>query len=290
MIKAVANNLKRIFDKSAKSEGWDESLIRDDWFRGHFCYAAPLIGNWFSEVMDVKQARLMDFGCGDGITDLGVALRFQPRALVGVDITAAHEALPAVAERELALKNLPANLTFNRVTPGAPLAGSMEVDAVFSWSAFEHIERPYLDRIVSDLHQLLPGSGWFFLQIEPLYYSPFGSHLGRFLNKPWAHLLMDETSLWNAVAQANDELPAEEKDISFHSQELVDYKRYIFGEYLKLNRLTADELLGVMQQGGFKVHREERRQVDLPIPPQLLEKYDENVLRTNEVMLLLQKA
>lgn len=289
MINAVARNIKRVFDRKVNGEAWSESHIRDDWFRGHFSYAAPIIGDWFSGVMDIKQARLMDFGCGDGITDLGVVLRFQPRALVGVDITAAHEELPAAAERELGLKTLPDSLTFNRVTPGTPLAGSMEVDAVFSWSAFEHIERPFLDSIVADLYALLPQGGWFFLQIEPLYHSPFGSHLGRFLNKPWAHLLMDEASLWEAVLQTNDELPAEEKDISFHSQELIDYKRYIFGEYLKLNRLTADELVSVMQKGGFKVKRENRRQVDMPIPQELLDKYDEDVLRTNEVMLLLQK-
>ncbi len=47
-----------------------------------------------------------------------------------------------------------------------------------SWSTFEHVQRDQLAPIFRDLlHACLRPGGYFFVQIEPLFYSPFGSHL-----------------------------------------------------------------------------------------------------------------
>ncbi len=34
----------------------------------------------------LKDKRILDIGCGDGITDLLIAVKFQPRLIIGVDI------------------------------------------------------------------------------------------------------------------------------------------------------------------------------------------------------------
>ena len=68
------------------------------------------------------------------------------------------------------------------------LSGQVAADAIYSWSVFEHIPREQIPGIMEDLYALLPAAGLFFLQIEPLYFSPFGSHLRRFIDTPWAHL------------------------------------------------------------------------------------------------------
>ncbi len=278
---------------------YDESRIHDDWFRAHYQYAAGVVGQWLGEVMRVEDANLLDFGCGDGITDLGVRLRFRPRSVTGVDVRPSFERLPAVARAQLGLRAPPAGLDFRRIEPGARLAGMRStdagpVDAIYSWSTFEHIDRELLRPVTADLFELLAPGGWFFLQIEPLYFSPFGSHLGRFVAQPWAHLTLDGNALWQAVRGHAGEIDALEKDLSHadHGGEL-GYKRFIFDEFLHLNRLTADELEALVTGVGFEIVRRERRRMEAdltgPIPDALAGLMDEDRLRTNEILLLLRK-
>ena len=268
---------------------FDEGQIRDDWFRVHFRYAADVVANWLGDVIDIDHAHLLDFGCGDGITDLGIKLRFKPLTVTGIDIRQNFNLLSAAAQTQLGLRKLPHNLNFIQVAPGSRLAGKWQVDAIYSWSVFEHVERDLLREIITDLYELLPPGGWFFLQIEPLFYSPFGSHLGRFVELPWAHLLLDGNALWDAVRQQSGDFSAREKDLTFAAHGIDSYKRYIYNEYLQLNRITADELAQQFQAIGFDVVKQERRQTSGPIPAELLDRYDEAILRTNEIMLLLRK-
>ena len=57
-----------------------------------------------------------------------------------------------------------------------------------------------------------------------------------------------------------------------------------------MNRLTADELVELTKQAGFELLRQERRQVDLPIPAPLKGRYQDDWLLNNEIMLLLGKS
>ena len=155
--------------------------VTDPWFRDHFDHAASIVETWLRPEIDLQNAVLLDFGCGDGITDLGVALKCRPRAMTGVDTTSKFAHLDGLAVSQLGLNRLPEYLSFRRIEEGHRLAGTMQVDAVFSWSTFEHIDRRFLPAIIADLFDLLPSGGLFFMQIEPLYYSPFGSHLLRFV-------------------------------------------------------------------------------------------------------------
>jgi SAM-dependent methyltransferase len=269
---------------------WDAARISDEWFRAHFDYAADVVAQWLGDALDVRTARLLNFGCGDGITDLALVLRHGATAIHGVDIRQEYAKLPRIAREQLGMARIPAALTFETIAPSAPLAGRHAgVDGIMSWSTFEHVQRDQVLLILRDLHACLRPGGVFFLQIEPLFYSPYGSHLRRYIEQPWQHLLVPEEELWHAIEAHQGPIAADEVDFGFADFGVDGYKRFVFKEYQALNRLTADELVALVQQAGFTVQRQERRSVDLPLPPQLLAQYAEAVLRNNEIFLLLRK-
>lgn len=267
---------------------WDDGRISDEWFRAHFFHAADLVAQWLGGALRLPGSRLLNFGCGDGITDLALVLRHGATAIHGVDVRREYAKLPRIAREQLGLARLPAALTFETIAPGAPLAGRHAgVDGIVSWSTFEHVARGQLLPILRDLHACLRPGGVFFLQIEPLFHSPWGSHLRRYDDVPWHHLLVSEDELWRAMEAFEGELQPDEVDFGFADFGPDGYRRWVFSEYQALNRLTADELVALAMQAGFTVRRQERRQVALPIPGALLGRYPEELLRTNEILLLL---
>jgi hypothetical protein len=188
------------------------------------------------------------------------------------------------------MSRIPAALSFETIVPNSPLAGRHAgYDGLLSWSTFEHVQRDKVLPILADLHACLRPGGVFFLQIEPLFHSPWGSHLRRYDDMPWHHLMASEEELWNTIEKHEGPLDAAEVDFGFADFGADGYKRFVFKEYQALNRLTADELIDIARQAGFEVLREERRHVDMPIPEALQGRYPEDWLRNNEILLLLGK-
>lgn len=269
---------------------WDAKKISDEWFRAHFDYAADVVHHWIGSVLDERTARFLNFGCGDGITDLALMLRHGATAIHGVDIRREYAKLPRIAREQLGMSRIPAGMTFETITPGTPLAGKRPlVDGIMSWSTFEHVQRDQLAPIFSDLYACLRPGGYFFIQIEPLFFSPFGSHLRRYDEVPWHHLLASEDELWQVIQNHDGPIDAAEVDFGFADFGVDGYKRFVFKEYQALNRLTADELLAFVEQAGFRLVRQERRNVEMEIPALLLERYPREWLLNNEILLLLRK-
>ncbi|UCU99854.1 SAM-dependent methyltransferase [Acidovorax radicis] len=269
---------------------WDAQKITDEWFRAHFEYAADVVHQWMDGVLDMRTARFLNFGCGDGITDLSLVLRHGATAIHGVDIRREYAKLPRIAREQLGMARLPSALTFETIRPGASLAGKRAlVDGIMSWSTFEHVQRDQLAPILADLHACLRPGGYFFLQIEPLFYSPYGSHLRRYDEVPWHHLLASEDELWQVIQNHDGPIDAAEVDFGFADFGVDGYKRFVFKEYQALNRLTADELVAFAQEAGFRLERQERRNVEREIPALLLESYPREWVLNNEIMLLLRK-
>ena len=269
---------------------WDAKHITDEWFRAHFDYAADVVQHWVGGVLDLPTARLLNFGCGDGITDLALMLRHGATAIHGVDIRREYAKLPRIAREQLGMSRIPAGMTFETIQPGTPLAGRQPlVDGIMSWSTFEHVQRDQLAPIFSDLYACLRPGGYFFIQIEPLFYSPFGSHLRRYIETPWQHLLVSEDDLWRAIEQHKGPMAADEVDFGFADFGVDGYKKFVFNEYRALNLLTADELVEITTSAGFKLVRQERRSVDMEIPQALRGKYPDELLLNNEIFLLLGK-
>lgn len=270
---------------------YDDSLITDEWFRAHFHYAADVVQQWLGSVVDLNTARLLQFGCGDGITDLALVLRHGANAIHGIDVRQEYAKLPRIAAEQLGMQRLPAALTFQTIQPSAPLSDQAPLyDGIMSWSTFEHVQRDQLQPILADLCACLKPGGYFFLQIEPLFYSAFGSHLRRYDDVPWHHLLVSEEALWAKVDAYDGILSPDEVDFGFADFGPDGYKRFVFKEYQELNRLTADELVEIACAAGFVVARQERRHYEpATVPEELLPRYPREQLTNNEIFLLLQR-
>lgn len=283
--------VRQLQDKLFGTAPWDAAKITDEWFRAHFEYAADVVNHWLGSVVDLKTARLLQFGCGDGITDLALVLRHGAHAIHGIDVRQEYAKLPRIASEQLGMTRIPAALSFQTIKPSAALRGQAPLyDGIMSWSTFEHVQRDQLLPILSDLCACLKPGGYFFLQIEPLFYSAFGSHLRRYDDVPWHHLLVDEDALWQVIDSYDGELNPDEVDFGFADFGPEGYKRFVFKEYRELNRLTADELVDIAQQAGFVVARQERRTYEpAPVPEVLLAQYPRELLINNEIFLLLQK-
>jgi hypothetical protein len=242
-------------------------------------------------VCDPNASTLLDFGCYDGITGLGLLLRHRWKRVIGVDIDPGFDALPRLASEQIGVQRLPAGLQFRRISPGESLAVASRVDAIMSWSVFEHIDRRLLDAVVADFHSALVPGGHCFVQIDPLYYSPQGSHLGRFAAEPWAHLRMADEELERFVMAATPgTVPAGEMTEQFRAMPFDEYKRFIFRHYRELNRITADELLALFGRNGFELLWQKRRRTPEPVPAELAGRYDDDLLTTCEIFALFRSS
>lgn len=264
-------------------------LPRQEWFDSHYHWAANIVGTWIGEEIDMRTATLVDFGCGDGTTGLGVADHFAPRKVVGIDIRDSFRNIGAIATHMAPTKALPPNISFVQIDPADRLADRVAANAVFSWSCFEHIERRHLAAIFRDIHDLLPVGGVFFLQIEPLYFSPHGSHLAAYIEQPWGHLLLSEDEVRERVRAAGVREQAKE-----HMRDAIapleQRKSFHLRQYFGLNRVTADEIVQFGRQAGFAVKKEMRTRVDLAPPRELVERHGLDALRTNEIRVLFKKT
>jgi trans-aconitate methyltransferase len=269
---------------------WDPTRISTTWFDSHFNHAAQRVIEWLSPEMQLEApVNLMDFGCGGGITTLGVALRYPGVQVHGVDIGDKYLQLPELAQEQLNLQALPENLHLRQIWPLQPLAQSYNTNAIFSWSVFEHIPQSQIPTIMQDLYDMLPVGGLFFLQIEPLYYSPWGSHHRRFIDMPWAHLLWSSDELRNAVLAYDGDIPPQHQGHQYRALDMQAFKHFHLGEYDSLNKVTADQMTGFMLGAGFEIIRQQSLQLNLEIPEDLLKRYNAQDLLTNGILLLARK-
>lgn len=260
---------------------------RDPWFYSHYVAAANQVGRQLSRYIPLKSARILDFGCGDGFMALGMH-RFDPKEVIGVDLNPAYQHLPEVAHRYLGMQNLPEKISFRQVEENKPLPFPDEFfDAAYAWSVFEHVQD--VDQTLQELHRVLTPGGIFFIQIEPLYYSPFGSHLRRLIPEPWAHLKLPEEELLQRAIAAEDQIASVEKDLAYQSLEFETYKQFLLNEYRQLNRVTMRELTELAERYFRLVLQQRVRAYPYSAPPELLTRYAEADLLTNEIGLTVQK-
>lgn len=273
----------------AKDLQWKGDGITDAWFEAHFNYAADVVAEWVGKPL-LEAGHTLDFGCGDGITALGLILRHQARQFTGVDISETHKGLGKLAKTQIGLNRLPRELSFKRIQAGEKFHVAEPCDLVITWSTFEHIELPYMSGVLDNIRRALKPGGMFFLQINPLYFSPYGSHLSRFNLPPWAHLLWSPEQVTEAVMAFTGDIPADELEENFHKRGPLGYKHFVLQEYQQLNQLTTRQLVQLLTDNGFELVREGYGQVHLPAPTELLARFSEHDLLTDEVRLLLRKC
>jgi SAM-dependent methyltransferase len=215
----------------------------------------------------------LDFGCGEGITALGMARRFDARLITGVDIMPDPlQCLPRARE-VLGLDALPGNLSLHQIKPGESFAQPSSFDLIYSWSAFEHVAQPLIGNVLQQLKTMLRPGGYLFIQIAPLYYSSEGSHLYHKIKEPWGHLLNQGNIYFDKLTKAclnKDEVDA------------------LWSTYQTLNRVTVPELKEYLSDLNFKIVREytTKDPRDRSVPARISRIFDVNILRVNQVVLL----
>ena len=254
-----------------------EWLIDDEGFKARFVKLPDIIGDWIKDHLDLKTSDVLDFGCGQGITALGMAMRNNARQVCAVDIMPDVNQCLDVASATLGLKSLPSNIALAQISPGEDFCPGQSFDLVYSWSVFEHVEQDILNSVLAQLHGKLKPGGYLFIQIAPLFFSAEGSHLFHRIPIPWGHLTIQESTYYSKLCNACE------------SREEVDA---LWSCYQWLNRVTAIDLKRRIVANGLKVVREYVTQDPHAeqLPAALLDAYQREALVTNQIVLLAQRV
>lgn len=207
------------------------------WFRAHFEQAVDEVIDFFGgDGISLAGKRVADVGCGDGITDLGLALKAGPRSLVGFDVVPTDAEVLRAQAADHGVGELPGNLSF--VTSGETElpAKDRSFDYVISWSAFEHILDPV--SVLREMRRILTDDGVLFIQVWPFYDSPHGTHLVDWFPDGYAQYRHDDAEILRRM-QSDGSDP--------------ERVRQMYDAYRTLNRITADGLHAALREAGFRV-------------------------------------
>jgi len=219
----------------------------EDWFFRHFDHAALVITDYMLQQHPALRGRILDVGCGDGITDLGIFLRMQPEELVGIDPFEGYRRLPEA----LLANHLPVDLLddprlkFRAEDANAIPYPDDHFDVVVSWGSLEHIAGGY-DRALREIRRVLRRDGLLFVH-PGLYYGALGNHLGEFFDDPFVHLKLPPEQLREAVLQTEPK----RMDRAGHVATPQEYWQW----YTELNPIRVAEFEQQLRALGFEPWR-----------------------------------
>ena len=129
-----------------------------DWFFRHFDHAATTVITYLLKDSPLLRGRILDVGCGDGITDLSIALRTGCRELIGIDPFRGYERLAGiVASNGLPSDLVPGSLRFLPEDANRLPFPDDSFDVVLSWGSVEHMAGGYLQALREVKRVLKPG-------------------------------------------------------------------------------------------------------------------------------------
>jgi len=232
------------------------------------------VSRWAEDFGGLEGKRVLDFGCGFGLSTAGISLLNSADLAVGVDIGSEAEACESFLSKNFNIQKLPSNLVFERIEPGQTTSYD-EFDCIFSWSVFEHVNNRIYSDILSGLYSKLKKGGIFFVQISPLYFSPEGGHLWEIGYRHWEHLLNQTSDVCHDIMSAENIAPSK--------------KNELWSMFQNLNRITSDELIARFEESGFALTRERRDSVNILPPKQLVTAYSRESLTNTQIVALFQK-
>ena len=220
-----------------------------DWFFKHFDHAARTTTSYLLGDSALLKGRILDVGCGDGITDLGIALRWKPRELVGIDPFRGYERLPQILrDAHLPLERLPDALRFLPADANALPFEDDHFDVVISWGSLEHIAGGHVQAF-AEIRRVLRPDG--LLMVHPgLFYSDVGNHLGEFRfarEEPYVHLKRSREWL-------RERILASEPDRIDRSGDLATPAQY-WQWFTELNPITVGGFERELRSLGFEPWR-----------------------------------
>ncbi len=220
-----------------------------DWFYKHFDHAARTTASYLLGDSPLLRGRILDVGCGDGITDLGIALRWRPQELVGIDPFRGYERLGEVlAGTALPAHVVPDNLRFLPASANDIPFEDDSFDVVLSWGSLEHIVGGYAQALGEIRRVLRPGG---LLMAHPgLFYSDVGNHLGEFRfarEEPYVHLKRPREWL-------RERILATEPDRMDRSGDVATPAQY-WQWFTELNPITVDRFERELRELDFEPWR-----------------------------------
>lgn len=257
---------------------WQKGMT--NWFHRHFCHAAVVIADSFLARSPLLHGRILDVGAGEGITDLGLFMRYRPQELVAMDIVDYLKDLPRVAQdNDLPLESLPEGFTFVQGSCANIPYADASFDVVISWGSVEHIAGGYR-RALDEVWRVLKPGGLFFVN-PGLYYSAYGSHLGEFSDEPHLHLKVSEEQLHELVMNT----PPRIMDRAGFDVSNADYWRF----YKELNRIRVADFEIEMKEYGYHIVRAAIRVNDMVEYSPELQSHSILDLAVEDVFFTLQK-
>jgi SAM-dependent methyltransferase len=227
----------------------------EDWFFRHFDHAALVVTDLLLKRHPLLKGRVLDVGCGDGITDLGIFLRMQPEEFVGIDPFAGYQRLPGI----LADNHVPPDVLDDprlqfRAEDGNALPWPDDYfDVVISWGSLEHIAGGYR-RTLREIRRVLRRDGLLFVH-PGLFYGSQGNHLGEFFDDPFIHLKLPEDELKEAVLSTRPELI----DRAGHDADTAQYWQW----YKELNPIRVADFEQELRALDFEPWRVALRTSDV---------------------------
>ncbi|MEM9302786.1 MAG: class I SAM-dependent methyltransferase [Pseudomonadota bacterium] len=225
-----------------------------DWFFRHFDHAARTVISYLLGDSPLLKGKVLDVGCGDGITDLGIFLRCQPEEMVGIDPFRGFDRLPGILEaNHVPFDGPPEGLRFLGADGNHIPYPDDYFDVVVSWGSLEHIAGGYRQTL-REIKRVLRDGGLFFCH-PGLYYSNFGHHLGEFTNEPFVHLTRSPEELKRIVFDT----PPNYMDRAGEFSPPEDYWRW----YNELVPITVGEFEQELKLLEFDFYRVALRTEDL---------------------------
>lgn len=249
------------------------SVGGDTWFDDHFAYAADdIIAFLAGDGIMLAGREVADVGAGDGIIDLGLALKARPARLVGYDINPTDRAhLLEQARKYRVARELPPNLEFVQSDVTRIPAEDESFDAVITWSAFEHVADPPV--LMAEIKRILRPGGVLFLQLWPFYRSEHGGHLWEWF----------PGEAFVALRHSPDEVAAVMRE---NPRGEVDWAEGRLRDYRELNEITLDELQQAVVGAGFHIGKVELLTNAVHLPPGLDRRFPLSNLMIAGVKLL----
>lgn len=225
------------------------------WFAEHFDGAAQQVIDFLAgDGIEFAGKTVADVGSGDGLIDYGVFVKGKPAKLVGYDIRPTDvdvlRRLLAAAGHDEELPSADVFAFAESQVDGVP-APDGYFDIVYSWSVFEHVDRPI--RMLSEIRRILKPGGCLFLQLWPFFGSQHGGHLWQNVDEPFAQLR-------HSPFELNDVL---------RGKAATDPTRPADDEFRSLNRITLDGLQRALLAAGLRISKVELLSEAVHVPPEL---------------------
>ncbi len=230
-------------------------------------FVPDILSKWAGRYLDFGNSDVFEFGCGDAAVALGFVNKFKPRSFVGVEVV--PNFVKGLEEaRELGYE-IPEGLELRLIQAGELAKPGETFDFIYNWSVMEHVHQPLLEPIIKGFFEILRPGGYLFIQIDPLFYSAWGHHLQGEVSTPWVHLTTQQNILkWDVIKKAGEKM---------------------WNIYEGLNRLSAPYLLELADKAGFKLVRDYYTYDEEEIPKSIKGIYNEEMIKTQQVVGLWRK-